>query len=196
MKELKLVLASSSERRIEILSKLGFKFITDNHSYDEPKIKSHHDVKSFVRQVAEKKAFSLKEKYKNKDAIIISCDTIVVLNNEIIGKPKDEKDAEEILAKLSNTKHIVLSGLCLFYPKKNIVLSDVEESIVYTNELTKQQIKKLAKKHLDKAGAYAVQEKEDKFVKKIVGDYYNVVGFPVKLFLKLYSEMINKILYG
>jgi len=192
MNPLKIVLASSSDRRKEILSKLSFNFIVDNHTYDEPKIKNHHNVKNFVKQVAEAKALSLKEKYK--DAIIIGCDTIVVLNNEIIGKPKDDNEAEEILTKLSGTKHKVLSGLCLYYPKKNLKVSGVEESTVYTNKLTQQQIKNLAKKHLDKAGAYAVQEKNDKFVKKIVGDYYNVVGFPVKLFLKLYSKIVNKIL--
>jgi len=192
MNPLKIVLASSSDRRKEILSKLSFNFIVDNHTYDEPKIKSHHNVKNFVKQIAEAKALSLKEKYK--DAIIIGCDTIVVLNNEIIGKPKDVEEAEEILTKLSGTKHKVLSGLCLYYPKKNLIVSGVEESTVYTNKLTQQQIKNLAKKHLDKAGAYAVQEKNDMFVKKIVGDYYNVVGFPVKLFLKLYSKIVNKIL--
>ena len=192
MNPLKIVLASSSDRRKEILSKLSFNFIVDNHTYDEPKIKNHHNVKNFVKQVAEAKALSLKEKYK--DAIIIGCDTIVVLNNEIIGKPKDVNEAEEILTKLSGTKHKVLSGLCLYYPKKNLIVSGVEESIVYTNKLMQQQIKNLAKKHLDKAGAYAVQEKNDRFVKKIVGDYYNVVGFPVKLSLKLYSKIVNKIL--
>jgi septum formation protein len=192
MNPLKIVLASSSDRRKEILSKLSFNFIVDNHTYDEPKIKSHHNVKNFVKQIAEAKALSLKEKYK--DAIIIGCDTIVVLNNEIIGKPKDVEEAEEILTKLSGTKHKVLSGLCLYYPKKNLIVSGVEESTVYTNKLTQQQIKNLAKKHLDKAGAYAVQEKNDRFVKKIVGDYYNVVGFPVKLFLKLYSKIVDKIL--
>jgi septum formation protein len=192
MNPLKIVLASSSDRRKEILSKLSFNFIVDNHTYDEPKIKNHHNVKNFVKQIAEAKALSLKEKYK--DAIIIGCDTIVVLNNEIIGKPKDVKEAEEILTKLSGTKHKVLSGLCLYYPKKNLIVSGVEETTVYTNKLTQQQIKNLAKKHLDKAGAYAVQEKNDMFVKKIVGDYYNVVGFPVKLFLKLYSKIVNKIL--
>jgi septum formation protein len=192
MKKLRIVLASSSERRKEILSKLGFDFIIDSHRYKEPKIKNHPKPEVFVKKIAEQKVLSLKEKYK--DAIIIGCDTIVVLNNEIIGKPKDVEEAEEILTKLSGTKHKVLSGLCLYYPKKNLIVSGVEESTVYTNKLTQQQIKNLAKKHLDKAGAYAVQEKNDMFVKKIVGDYYNVVGFPVKLFLKLYSKIVDKIL--
>jgi septum formation protein len=193
MKKLRIVLASSSERRREILSKLGFDFIIDPHRYKEPKIKNHPKPEVFVKKIAEQKVLSLKEKYKN--AIIIGCDTIVVLNNEIIGKPKDVKEAEEILTKLSGTKHKVLSGLCLFFTNDKLILSDVEKSVVYTNKLTQQQIKTIAKKHLDKAGAYAVQEKNDMFVKRIVGDYYNVVGFPVKLFLKLYTKLITKILY-
>lgn len=144
MKKLRIVLASSSERRKEILSKLGFDFIIDPHRYKEPKIKNHPKPEVFVKKIAEQKVLSLKEKYKN--AIMIGCDTIVVLNNEIIGKPKDVKEAEEILTKLSGTKHKVLSGLCLFFTNDKLLLSDVEESVVYTNKLTQQQIKTIAKK--------------------------------------------------
>ncbi len=187
----KFILASNSSRRKQILSTLGIKFGCVPHKYKEPRIKKHCFPKKFVEKVAVSKAKSLKKEYN--DCVIISADTIVVLNNEIIGKPKDYKEAEEILRKLSDTKHKVYTGICLYYPKKNIILSGVEESTVYTYKLEEKKIKELAKKHLDKAGAYAVQQKDDKFVKKIVGDYYNVVGFPVKLFLKLYTELIYKI---
>ncbi|MCX7910442.1 MAG: Maf family nucleotide pyrophosphatase [Endomicrobia bacterium] len=187
----RLVLASSSERRKEILRLLGFNFLVDNHRFDEPKINFHTSPEKFVEKVAINKAKSVADYYKDK--IIIAADTIVVLGNEIIGKPIDEFHAQEILRKISNTKHKVLSGLCLFYPKKNCLVSGVEESIVYTNKLSDKKIKEISKKHLDKAGAYAVQEKNDKFVKKIIGDYYNVVGFPVFLFLDLYKKLLIKI---
>ncbi len=187
----KLVLASSSERRKEILSLLGFNFIVDSHKFDEPKLDTYPFPKKFVEKVAINKAKSVAKYHKNK--IIVAADTIVVFKNRIIGKPKDEKEAEEILRTLSNTKHKVLSGLCIYYPAKKVLLSGVEESTVYTNKLSEQKIKQIAKKHLDKAGAYAVQEKSDKFVKKIVGDYYNVVGFPVYLFLDLYKKLLKKI---
>ncbi len=191
MKTLRFVLASSSQRRIEILSWLGLNFEVCPHKYHEPKIKNHCEPEKFVIQIAENKAKSLKEDYK--DYIIIGCDTIVVLGNEIIGKPQNKKEAEVILRKLSNTKHKVLSGLCLYYPKKSLIFSGVEESIVYTNKLSEKQIKILSAKHLDKAGSYAVQQKNDRFVKKIIGCYYNVVGFPLKLFLDLYSKLILKL---
>ena len=191
---LKFILASNSMRRKQILSSLGIKFVSIPHRYQEPKIKNYHSPKKFVEEIAINKAKSLKEEYN--DYVIISADTIVFLNNEIVGKPKNPKEAEEILKKLSNTKHKVYTGICLYYPKKDIILSDVEESTVFTYKLEEKKIKELAKKHLDKAGAYAVQEKNDKFVKKIIGDYYNVVGFPVFKFLNLYKKLLIKILRG
>lgn len=190
---LKFILASSSKRRIEILSKIGLKFKVVPHNYKEPEIKNHPLPKNFVKKLAIYKAKSLAEKYKN--FTIISADTIVVLKNEIIGKPSNEKEAYQILKKLSGTKHYVYTGVCLYYPIKNILLSSVEKSTVFTNKLEERQLKKLSKKHLDKAGAYAVQQKNDRFVKKIQGDYFNVVGFPVGLFLELYKKLILK-LYG
>jgi len=191
---LKFILASNSMRRKQILSSLGIKFVSIPHRYQEPKIKNYHSPKKFVEEIAINKAKSLKEEYN--DYVIISADTIVFLNNEIVGKPKNPKEAEEILKKLSNTKHKVYTGICLYYPKKDIILSDVEESTVFTYKLEEKKIKELAKKHLDKAGAYAVQEKNDKFVKKIIGDYYNAVGFPVFKFLNLYKKLLIKILRG
>lgn len=186
-----IILASNSARRIEILSKLGFKFKVVSHRFNEPEVKNHTCPEKFVEQVAIEKAKSVAEKYK--DYIIISADTIVVLGNEIIGKPKDKNDAVRILSKLANTRHKVYTGVCLYYPEKKLIVSGVEKSVVYTKKLSSKQIQNMAGKHLDKAGAYAVQEKNDMFVKKIVGDYYNVVGFPVKMFLKLYLKLCDKL---
>lgn len=190
---LKFVLASQSPRRKKILSTLGLKFVSVNHRYKEPKkIRIISCPKKFVQHLAIKKAESVKKMFKEK--IIISADTIVVLNNEIIGKPNNVKHAQKILTKLSSTKHKVYTAICILYPKKNIKVCDSEVSTVYTRKLSDEEIIKISTKHLDKAGAYAVQEKNDAFVKKIVGDYYNVVGFPVELFLKLLSKTILKII--
>ncbi|MCS7151478.1 MAG: Maf family protein [Endomicrobia bacterium] len=186
------VLASESARRVEILSMLGLKFNTYRHKFKEPKIKNHPVPEKFVEELAIKKAESVA--YELKDKVIITADTIVVLKNEIIGKPKDVADAIEILKKLSGTKHKVYTGVCIYYPLKKILVSDVEVSVVYTNKLSIEEIKKFAGKHLDKAGAYAVQQKDDRFVRKIVGDYYNVVGFPVVLFLELYKKFWQRLL--
>lgn len=190
---MQLILASESPRRKQILSSLGLKFICIKHLYKEPKkLKKISHPAEFVSHLALKKAQSVVKKFP--DSIIISADTIVVLGNEIIGKPKNEKEAEEILTKLSGTKHKVYTGLCILWKNENICLCDYDVSTVYTRRLSKQEIEILSKKHLDKAGAYAIQEKKDAFVKKIVGDYYNVVGFPVELFIKLLSKVIDSYL--
>lgn len=189
---IKFVLASESPRRKKLLSSLGVKFVSTKHLYKEPtKIKTVSCPSNFVRLLATKKALSVKQKFK--DFIIISADTIVVLNKELIGKPDNPEHAKKILTKLSGTRHKVYTGICLLYPKKNIKICDYEVSTVYTRKLSKEEIIKFSKKHLDKAGAYAVQEKNDAFVKKIDGDYYNVVGFPVKLFIVLLSKLLSKI---
>ncbi|MFQ3675108.1 MAG: Maf family protein, partial [Endomicrobiia bacterium] len=185
-------LASESPRRSEILSKLGIKFISTKHLYNEPRIiKKVSSSAKFVKHLAIKKAQSVQKKFCNK--IIISADTIVVLNKELIGKPRDVFHARKILKKLSGTKHKVYTGICLLYPKENLKFCGYEVSTVYTRKLSEEEIYDLSKKHLDKAGAYAVQEKDDAFVKKIVGDYYNVVGFPVKLFKKLFNKLLKEV---
>lgn len=189
---LELILASESARRIEILSMLGFRFKVCKHKFNEPKVRNHPRPDKFVENLAISKAKSVADEYKNK--IIVAADTIVVLNKQIIGKPKDVDDAINILKKLSGTKHEVYTGVCIYYPAMKILTSGVEVSTVYTNKLSVDEIKRIAPKHLDKAGAYAVQEKGDRFVKKIIGDYYNVVGFPVGLFLELYHKFWQKLL--
>ncbi len=188
----KIVLASESPRRKELLASFGVEFISTKHLYKEPiKLKAVSCPSRFVKFLSIKKAQSVSQKFK--DFIIISADTIVVLNKEIIGKPKNVKNAEKILTKLSGTKHKVYTGMCLLYPKKKIRVCDYEVSTVYTRKISKEEIIKFSKKHLDKAGAYAVQEKEDLFVKKIDGDYYNVVGFPIRLFIKLFFKLLYRI---
>ena len=190
---LKFVLASESPRRKKLLSSIGIKFVSTKHCYKEPKkIRTVSHPAKFVQHLALKKAQSVQKKFK--DYIIISADTIVVLRKEFIGKPNNVSHAKQILSQLSGTKHKVYTAICLLYPKKNLKFCDYDVSTVYTRKLSKQEIEIFSKKHLDKAGAYAVQEKNDAFVKKIVGDYYNVVGFPIHLFLKLLLKMFEMVI--
>ena len=108
----------------------------------------------------------------------IGADTIVVLNGHIIGKPKDELHSREILSKLNGSVHRVYTGVAAINAgtgKKEVVY---EVSRVRMRRLSSYELTRLAGKHMDKAGAYAVQEKGDQFVEKIYGDYYNVVGLP------------------
>ena len=113
--------------------------------------------------------------------IAIGADTIVVNKGRIIGKPKNHTQAEKILKELSGTIHKVYTGVALVDcadTDRNLV--DYEVSGTQMRKLSKGEIKLIAKKHLDKAGAYAVQEKNDLIIKKIYGDYFNVVGLPIR----------------
>lgn len=121
--------------------------------------------------------------------IAIGADTIVVNKGHIIGKPKNYTQAEKILKELSGTMHKVYTGValvdCTNTARKSV---DYEVSGTQMRKLSKDEIKLIAKKHLDKAGAYAVQEKNDLIIKKIYGDYFNVVGLPIRKVKSMLKE--------
>ncbi|MDD5688175.1 MAG: Maf family protein [Elusimicrobia bacterium] len=178
----KFILASSSPRRKEILSDAGYKF-----KIAHPKISEDISFKNPVKIV---KGLALKKaKAVNLKGIIIGADTIVVLKGEIIGKPRDKEEAKEILTKLSNSKHYVYTGVAILDTNIKRQIVDYEKTEVQFKKLSKEDIEFACSKHLDKAGAYSVQEKNDFFVKSIKGDYLNVVGFPLKKF----KDMLKKL---
>lgn len=128
--------------------------------------------------LAEKKAIAIAQKHP--DRIIVAADTIVILEGEILGKPKDSADAIETLQKLSGKKHLVITGVCIKYAGRQILFSAVTE--VFFRELNRQQIEHYVNCYqpFDKAGAYAIQEWIGMVgIEKISGDYYNVMGLPV-----------------
>ncbi|MCX5781628.1 MAG: Maf family protein [Elusimicrobia bacterium] len=175
------ILASVSPRRIALLKQWGLKFkIIPSH------IKEHTLLKKpsfIVKELALRKAESVAKKLK--EGLVIGADTIVVLKGHIIGKPADELHSREILKKLNGSFHKVYTGIAVIDSKTNQKKVDYEVSRVKMRKLSDTEINKLAGKHMDKAGAYAVQEKDDAFVEKIFGDYYNVVGLPYKKTKKL-----------
>ncbi|MBQ3834348.1 MAG: septum formation protein Maf [Elusimicrobia bacterium] len=175
-----IILASASPRRIELLKKWGLKFDICPSSIDErTKLKR---PSSIVKYLSYQKAKSIKEKYP--ESIVIGSDTIVVLNGEILGKPKNKKDSERIIRELNGSLHRVYTGVSILSDKKEIIFYDVAK--VKMQKLSEEELKKLFGKHMDKAGSYAVQDKDDCFVKKIYGDYYTVVGLP---YIKLKKEL-------
>ncbi len=128
-------------------------------------------------------------KLKVKDGIIITADTIVVLNKKIIGKPVDEKDAFIILKKLSSNTHQVYTGFAIYNSRKNSTLVDYEKTFVTFRKISDKEIKDYIKtgSPMDKAGAYGIQDDFGAvFVEKINGCYYNVVGLPL---FKLYENL-------
>ena len=182
MNNIKIILASASPRRKELLTQIGVKFeimISDK----ETDIDSSNPVKACEKQ-AMQKALDIEEKaalkYK-EDYIIIAADTIVALEDSILGKPKDKEDARLMLERISGKKHKVYTAVCVFNSRLKTHKSFVEETAVEVAELSKEDIDFYLSddEAYDKAGAYAIQGLFSRYIVGIAGDYYNVMGLPV-----------------
>ena len=182
MNGIKIILASASPRRKELLTQIGVKFeimISDK----ETDIDSTDPVKACEKQ-AMQKALDIEEKAALKyreDYIIIAADTIVALEDTILGKPKDKEDARLMLEKISGKKHKVYTAVCVFNSRLKTHKSFVEETAVEVAELSKEDIDFYLSddEAYDKAGAYAIQGLFSRYIVGIEGDYYNVMGLPV-----------------
>lgn len=186
----KIILASQSPRRKQLMELAELQFdiiIADVDETNPPGMQG--DL--VPEHLAKKKAAAIEERVH--DAIIIAADTVVLLDREILGKPKDEADAINILTKLSGRKHEVVTGVCMQHGQKQISFSTVTE--VYFRPLTDEQIKHYVSnyKPYDKAGAYAIQEWIGMIgIEKINGDYYNVMGLPIgEVVKRLQADFTN-----
>ncbi|MCK4995038.1 MAG: septum formation protein Maf [Candidatus Omnitrophica bacterium] len=182
---MKIILASASPRRKELLEKAGL-----NISVKPSKITEGPNTCTSVEHYCLSLALSKAENIASTqgNAIIIAADTIVVLNNKIFGKPKNIRDAQAILSALNGTKHFVFTAIAVINTKENRKIVDIEKSTIFTRKLSSPQILMLSKKNHDKAGAYAIQEKSDMFIRRIEGDFYNVVGLPINNLRKILLE--------
>jgi septum formation protein len=174
----KIILASQSPRRKQLLEWAGVSFEIVVKETDEsfPTGLKTDEVAIYV---ARQKAMVV-QTLVSSDAIILAADTIVVLNERIIGKPKSREEAIQILSDLSGQKHIVITGVVIKKADKEISFADSTE--VYFHELTDEQIEFYIDKYkpYDKAGAYAIQEWIGVVgIKSVSGDFYNVMGLPV-----------------
>lgn len=177
----KIILASASPRRQEILRNIGMEFEVLVSDADEGKIdKNSVSAPLYVQELALLKAASASKKLKNKNCIIISADTIVYLDGKILGKPKDEEDAKKMLSFLSGKCHSVFTGICVMDAKTLKSVCAKEETKVYFKNLTDDRISSYVetKEPLDKAGAYAIQGLGGMLVEKTEGDFLNVIGLP------------------
>lgn len=187
MEERKIILASSSNRRKELLSKLGLKFTVMPSKLDE----SGYDKESpdnFVKQISLDKASKVASFLEN--ALIIAADTIVVQNEDILGKPEDEEDAFNMIKLLSNTRHKVYTGLAIISADDKMHYIDYAVTEVFMRKIDDDEIERYIKtgEPMDKAGAYGIQGKGGIFVEKILGSYFTVMGLPIhKLSLALKS---------
>lgn len=179
-------LASKSPRRRSMLSLMGIDHKVLNIEIHEEIDFSISPVKN-VKKLAEDKLKAAITHVEN--SIILTADTIVVLDGEILGKPKSKKEAFEYLNRLSNKTHIVYTGYALKNQARNKKIIDYSKTSVTFRKLDKKEIRDYINtgSPMDKAGAYGIQDDYGAvFVKKIVGCYYNVLGFPVS---KIYTSL-------
>lgn len=186
----KIILLSNSPRRKELLSGAGVAFTTRHNSFEENTDTTLPPADFVIQSALDK----LNHTKSNPDEIIISADTIVYFDNQIIGKPKDLEHAFTTVKSMCGKFHKVYTGLALKDHNTQEIVTAFEETNVYFNNLTDTEIKSyLAKINpLDKAGAYAIQDIGSILVNRIEGCYYNVMGLPVsKLFFMLKNLKVN-----
>ena len=186
----RLILASQSPRRLKLLEQLGLHPEVIPSTLPEEfdaLLSTEENIKSF----AELKAKSVSEKIE--DGIIVGADTVVVLDEEVLGKPSDPADAFRMLRKLSGKMHRVITAFCVYSTPEERYISAVETTSVFFKEQSDEEIKRYIsiEKPFDKAGAYGIQDKNALFVKKIEGSYENVMGFPLTLFYKAMTDPNN-----
>ena len=182
---MKIILASNSPRRKELLTahNIAFEVIPSDISEE---LNPHLSPVDNVMSLAKQKALDVYEKCKKQP--ILAADTVVVYNNEILGKPADEQDAFRMLKLLSGKTHEVITGVA--YISDNGVETSHEISKVTFNLLTDEEIVEYidTKEPMDKAGSYAIQGIGAKLVKSYEGEYNNIVGLPMKLVLKMLKK--------
>jgi septum formation protein len=185
-----IILASQSPRRKQLLewAEIDFDVVVSKTDESYP---ADLSVEEVAVHIAGNKAHAVR-KILDGEKIIIAADTLVVLDNEIIGKPKDTKDAISILTRLSDKRHLVITGVVMMRNEKEIAFADKTE--VWFHALTNDQIEYYVDKYkpYDKAGAYAIQEWIGVTgIKSIRGDFYNVMGLPVSRVVKELRELVN-----
>ena len=189
------ILASKSPRRREILENLGVTFEVVTAETDETS--AERDPRRLVELLSERKGRAVMELLAAKgrdltDTVVISSDTVVAIDGEILGKPRDEADAKRMLSLLSGRRHEVISGVCLIGNGKIGVSHEVTE--VEFDKLDAETIDGYirATAPYDKAGAYAIQGLASAYIKGIHGCYFNVVGLPVHRLNCLYRELFGE----
>ncbi len=183
----RIILASSSPRRKELLEKAGLCFEVDAGNCPE-NLSSELEPHQLAMQISLEKAQSVAGKYP--DAVIIGADTFGVLDGRIIGKPGTAEEARAMLKSIGGKCHLVITGYSIIDTACGKSVSGTVETRVYIKELTPEEIDAYVKtgEPLDKAGAYAIQGLGALFVEKIEGDYFNVVGLPVYALMNALKE--------
>jgi septum formation protein len=181
----RLVLASGSPRRKELLGSAGFTFEVMAADIDESE-RVGEDAASYVKRLAEEKARVVAARVP--DAVVLGADTTVVIDGEILQKPVDAVDAERMLRKLSGRTHQVHTGVAVV--RGGVCLSHVDTTDVVFRVIAEDELKHyVASGHaMDKAGAYGIQGYAARWIPRIDGDYFNVVGLPLSAVVGMLGE--------
>ncbi|MFC1678505.1 Maf family protein [Patescibacteria group bacterium] len=184
----KIVLASKSPRRKELLDQIGLKFTIEESKCQED-MKAYANPYRLVKYLALEKAKDIAK--HQKDAIVIGADTVVVYNNKILGKPKNKKEAKDMLSRLSGKEHKVISGFAIIDCKNKKIINNYGQAVVKFNKLTQKEIDNYIStgESLDKAGAYGIQGMGAVLINNIRGDYYAVVGLPINKIHQVLRKM-------
>ncbi len=182
------MLASGSPRRAEILSAVGWPFEMAAANIDENRFESEAAV-PYVRRLAQTKAETVAKNLPS--GLVLGADTVVLVDEKILGQPSDAEDARRMLKLLSGRWHEVLTGVALVRAGAGHVIADHETTRVRFAEMSAAEIDWYVAtgEPMDKAGAYAVQGKGALFIEEIQGNYFNIVGLPVRLVYKLARGM-------
>jgi septum formation protein len=182
----RIILASGSPRRSELMTSVGWEFRKVVPDIDEGLLDGE-SPEDYVQRLARSKAEAVAG--ENPDEIVLGADTTVVIGHEIIGKPVDMDDARRMIRLLSGRWHEVLTGVAVV--ANGEIRVDLQRTRVKFAELSPAEIDFLAERGdpLDKAGAYAVQAQAALFIEGIEGDYWNVVGLPISLVYRLVREL-------
>ena len=189
---MKLILASASPRRAEVLRDAGFEFEIQPANVDESRLPDE-TAEAYVRRVATAKADAIAQANLSDGtpAIVIAADTVVLAGQEMLPKPKDADDARRMLRLLSASTHEVVTGLFVIRAYDGISFTHVERTRVEFNRLSETDIDSYiqTKEPFDKAGAYGIQGVGGRFVRRIDGCYFNVMGLPLSRLWEILRQM-------
>ena len=189
---MRIILASSSPRRQELMKEMNLPFEVIVKPVDE-RFNGNNNIYEQSMEISKRKAKAVFDEIED-DVIVIGSDTIVLQDGVIYGKPKDYNDAVNMLKTFSNNRHEVLSSLCLLVRKNGQIYEEktYDKCDVYVDELSIDEIDEWINSNdvYSKAGAYAIQEGFGKYIKKIDGDYFSIVGFPIHKLYNLLKKYI------
>jgi septum formation protein len=188
-----IILGSASPRRQQLLTSLGMEYVLSPADIDEASI-PYRTPRELALKAAYAKACEVEKRFES--GIVIAADTIVVLNDEVLGKPSDPEHAIAMLTRINALTHTVVSGIAVKEVNK-MALLDACESRVHIRPMTAEEISEYVAtgEPLDKAGSYAIQGIGRQFVEWIEGDYFNVVGLPLHRLLDLLDQFVDTMPY-